>query len=178
MNASQYQDNTSSMKNTASTGYRIRRLNDLVQKTLPDLRGEPDVDKLDMQDYKFVPGDILTMYHRKRDEGEQWRVVTVLDELISIQNLEPGGGLMGKQSPIWQKCDTDKIWLGDIWKNLARTVFRKEAIQKSIQMQNQRAEAAKNAAARAAQEADENAQGEWHGGGAGRSHYQGGQGVA
>jgi hypothetical protein len=36
------------MKNTASTGYRIRRLNDLVQKTLPDFRGEPDVDKLDM----------------------------------------------------------------------------------------------------------------------------------
>ena len=131
-----------------------------------------------MQDYKFVPGDIITMYHRKRDEGEQWRVVTVLDELISIQNLEPGGGMMGKQSPSWQKCDTDKIWLGDIWKNLARTIFRKEAIQKSIQMQNQRAEAAKNAAARAAQEADDNTQGEWHGGGAGRSHYQGGQGAA
>lgn len=123
MTAAQYQqDNTSSiMKNTASTGYRIQRLNDLVKKTLPDLRNEPDIDKLDMQDYKFVPGDILTMFNRKRDEGEQWRVVTVLDELISIQNLEPGGGLMGKQNPSWQKCDTDKIWLGDIWKNLART---------------------------------------------------------
>ena len=45
-------------------------------------------------------------------------------------------------------------------------------------MQNQRAEAAKNAAARTAQEADENAQGECHGGGASRSDIQGGQVVA
>ena len=88
MAQAQYQDNSSMLKNNANLAFRIRRLNELVQKNVPDLRKEPDTDKLDMQDYKFVPGDILTMFHRKRDEGEQYRVVTVLDELISIQIIE------------------------------------------------------------------------------------------
>ena len=51
-----------------------------------------------------------------------------------------------KQNSHWQKCDTDKIWPGDVHKNLDRTIYRKEAMQKAIMQQTQRAEAAKQAA--------------------------------
>ena len=57
---------------------------------MPDLSHEPDLDAVDLQDYKFVTGDIITLYHRKRDDGEQWRVGTVLDEILGLQSLEAG----------------------------------------------------------------------------------------
>jgi len=39
-------------------------------RAVPDLKDEPDLDTMDLQDFKFVKGDIVTLYHRKRDEAE------------------------------------------------------------------------------------------------------------
>lgn len=64
-------------------------MQELLSRAAPDISDEPDIDRIDLQDFKFVPGDTVTVLDRKRDESEQWRVVTVLDEMISLQCLEP-----------------------------------------------------------------------------------------
>lgn len=104
--------------------YRVRRMQELVSQAVPDLSAEPDTDKIDLQDFKFVPGDVVTVLDRKRDESEQWRVVAVLDELISLQSLDPDQGAKGTVR--WQRCDTDKLLLGDTFRLLARTRLRRE----------------------------------------------------
>lgn len=104
--------------------YRVRRVQELANQTVSDLSAEPDIDKIDLQDFKFVPGDVVTVLDRKRDESEQWRVVAVLDELISLQSLDPDQGAKGTVR--WQKCDTDKLLLGDTFRLLARVKMRQE----------------------------------------------------
>lgn len=42
----------------------------MLQGKVPDTSNEPDTDKLDMQDFKYIPGDIVSMYARKREEVE------------------------------------------------------------------------------------------------------------
>ena len=60
-------------------------------RTVADTSSEPDPDRLgphgDLQDFKFLPGDVVTLYHRKRDEADQWRVGVVLDEMVSLYSL-------------------------------------------------------------------------------------------
>lgn len=65
-----YSDQNSMLRNVASATYRTTRLMDLINKTMPDLSHEVDLDAIDMQDYKFNTNDIVTLLHRKRDEGE------------------------------------------------------------------------------------------------------------
>jgi hypothetical protein len=57
-------------------------MQELLRQQVPDLRDEPDPDKIDLQDFKFVPGDVVTRLDRKRDEASRWRVLSVLDEMI------------------------------------------------------------------------------------------------
>ena len=99
-------------------------MQELASQAVPDLSAEPDIDKIDLQDFKFVPGDVVTVLDRKRDESEQWRVVAVLDELISLQSLDPDQGAKGTVR--WQRCDTDKLLLGDTFRLLARARLRRE----------------------------------------------------
>lgn len=84
-----YNDPAAQSRNSLSAAYRVRKMQELLSRAVPDISEEPDPDLIDLQDFKFIPGDVVTVLDRKRDEAEQWRVVTVLDEMISLQCLEP-----------------------------------------------------------------------------------------
>lgn len=45
------------MKNNVVREVRNRRLEQLIKDMQPDLLAEPDIDLIDMQDYKFVVGE-------------------------------------------------------------------------------------------------------------------------
>ena len=47
--------------------YRAKRLQQLIDGTTPDLSQEPDVDLIDLQDYKFVVGEQIEIYQKKND---------------------------------------------------------------------------------------------------------------
>jgi hypothetical protein len=119
----------------------------MLQGKVSDTSHEPDTDKIDLQDFKFVPGDIVTIYERKREEVEQYKVQTVLDEMISLQCVSNERLNMLR----WQACATDKLLLGDVYEALSRTKLRKQLLEERQAAQAARAQAA--AAARA--EADE-----------------------
>jgi len=59
----------------------------MLGRSAIDTHNEPDPDRMDLQDFKFNPGDVVCLYERKRDEAEQWRVQTVLDEMLSLSPL-------------------------------------------------------------------------------------------
>lgn len=79
-----YNDPASNSRSSLSAAYRVRKLHELLANTVADTSGEPDPDRMDLQDFKFLPGEAVALYDRKRDEAEQWRVVTVLDEMVSL----------------------------------------------------------------------------------------------
>lgn len=145
-----YNDPNGAARNGLGAAYRVRKMQELLSQNVSDLGEEPDPDKIDLQDFKFVPGDVVTLLDRKRDEAEQWRVVTVLDEMISLQCLEPDHAAKGTVR--WQRCDTDKLLLGDTYRLLARTRQRRELYE---QRQAQRAEAARTTAGLGRADADE-----------------------
>lgn len=64
-----------------------------------DTKNEPDLDRLDMQDFKFLLGDSVSIYDRKRDDADQYRVITVLDEMISLESFDLDGS--GKKTTRW-----------------------------------------------------------------------------
>jgi hypothetical protein len=68
--------------------FRVSKMKQMLAKQLPDLSNEQDIDKIDFQDFKYVVGDTVTLISRKAEEGHQWRVNAVLDEMISLQLLE------------------------------------------------------------------------------------------
>lgn len=55
-------------KNIVIREARLKRLEQLVNNSQPDLSGEIDIDLVDMQDYKFVYGEIIEMYSRRADK--------------------------------------------------------------------------------------------------------------
>ena len=93
---------------------------------MPDLRDEVDPDRGDLQDYKFLPGDVVYIYDRKRDDGDRWRVASVFDELIS---LGMDGDTQGRVR--WQKCDTDKLVLEEVFDQMAKNRIRRELYEQS-----------------------------------------------
>jgi len=173
---SSYNDPASSSRSSLSASYRERKLHELLANAVPDTSGEPDPDRMDLQDFKFLPGDVVALYDRKRDEAEQWRVVTVLDEMVSLQCLAPDHAAKGQLR--WQACATDKLLLGDTYRQLSRTRVRQELLEQRQASQAARAQAA--AAARA--EADEDMPEDRRGAAAGvprqRPSGQGAQGAA
>lgn len=110
-----------------TAAYRVRKLQDILSKTIEDTSGEPDVDGMDLQDYKFLPGDIVTLLSRKRDEAEQWKVVSVLDELLSLQCVTASSESQVGEAR-WQACGTDKLLLADVHRQLSRTRLRQEVL--------------------------------------------------
>jgi hypothetical protein len=144
-------------------------MQELLSQAVPDLSAEPDTDKIDLQDFKFVAGDVVTVLDRKRDESEQWRVVAVLDELISLQSLDPDQAAKGTVR--WQRCDTDKLLLGDTFRLLARTRLRRELHDSRLA---QRAEQVRSAAGLGRADADEDMDEDRRGG---RTHQRPGQGA-
>lgn len=66
----------------------MRKLQELISKNVLDTKGEADVDKMDLQDYKFVAGDRITLIDRKSENAEEWKVVVVLDEMVSLQSAQ------------------------------------------------------------------------------------------
>lgn len=77
-------DNQNPGRIALTAAYRRHRLSQLLNQTVPDLRNEVDPDRGDLQDYKFLPGDVVYLYDRKREDGDRWRVASVFDELISL----------------------------------------------------------------------------------------------
>jgi len=47
---------------------RLKRLEILLQNKQADLSGEIDIDLVDLQDYKFIPGELFEVYNRKGDK--------------------------------------------------------------------------------------------------------------
>jgi len=89
-NVSQYGMNNlseNSGKRALSAAFRAKKMKDLIQKNIPDTSNEPNLDSIDLQDFKFVPGDKVSLYHRKRDTCDNWMVATVLDEMLCLHSL-------------------------------------------------------------------------------------------
>lgn len=81
-----------------------------------------------MQDFKFYPGDTVTLYSRKKDQAEQWRVTLVLDEILNLSCINSGTeGMIGQMK--WQSCDSQKILFGDTYNRLRRTRLRQEILE-------------------------------------------------
>lgn len=55
-------------KNTIIRESRLKRMDMLVKDALPELLEERDMDLIDLQDYKFVAGEIIEVYTRKQDK--------------------------------------------------------------------------------------------------------------
>lgn len=57
------------VKNLPVREARLKRLELLNKGEIPDMSNEIDMDLVDLQDYKFVPGEIIELYKRKVDRG-------------------------------------------------------------------------------------------------------------
>lgn len=77
-------DNVSASRYNFNSTYRLRKMQELKLKQVPDLSAELDLDRMDFQDFKFEVGDVVTIYNRKLDSASTWRVVQVLDEMLNI----------------------------------------------------------------------------------------------
>jgi hypothetical protein len=113
-------------RSAINAAYRVRRLQELANKQVTDTRNEPDLDRLDMQDFKFLIGDAVSIYDRKREDADQYRVITVLDEMVSLESFDCDSN--NKKTTRWQKCDTDKLLFGETYFNLQRSQVRKEIL--------------------------------------------------
>ena len=79
-----------------ASAYRVRCLQEMLSRQVPDTRDEPDPDRIDLQDFKFYVDDEVTLYHREREEGEQYKVIDVLDEMLSLRCISsPSEGMVG-----------------------------------------------------------------------------------
>jgi len=97
-----HNDPNAAQRNSLGAAYRLGRMQELLRQQVPDLSEEPDPDKIDLQDFKFLAGDVVTRLDRKRDEAGQWRVLSVLDEMIQMECLEPDRASKGvSKDPIW-----------------------------------------------------------------------------
>jgi len=56
-----FQQQNNSVKNRINTGYRFRKLKDMLSRKVKDLSNEPDTDKLDYLDFKFLPNDMISI---------------------------------------------------------------------------------------------------------------------
>lgn len=116
--------NVNSIKHKINSGYRFKKLKEIVSGKIKDLSNEPDIDKLDYQDFKFIPGDLITLQGRKQIEDNwrvdaPWKVTIVLDELIQIVQQVDNGG---RRNQTWQKVDSDKIFFGDLYTRLDKNL--------------------------------------------------------
>lgn len=126
MSALHQYNEVSPARSALNATYRRRRLHSMLSQEVPDLSDEVDPDRGDLQDYKFLPGDTVVLLDRKRDEAEKWRVVAVFDEMISLQSQEPDAARCATR---WQKCDTDKLVLEEVYQQLARARIRRELLE-------------------------------------------------
>jgi hypothetical protein len=76
-------------KNQTVREVRNRRLDLLLKGEVPDLSAEPDMDTIDMQDYKFTVGEQVELYNRKQEKLTYMHVEQVLDEMIYCKMLGP-----------------------------------------------------------------------------------------
>ena len=97
-----HNDPNAAARNGIGAAYRLARMQELLRQQVPDLSEEPDPDKIDLQDFKFNAGDVVTRLDRKRGEAGQWRVLHVLDEMIQMECLEPDRASKGvTKDPTW-----------------------------------------------------------------------------
>jgi hypothetical protein len=59
----------------------------LLKDSQPDLSEEVDFDLIDLQDYKFIQGEVIEIYSKKMDKLSQVQVEQVLDEMINVKYL-------------------------------------------------------------------------------------------
>lgn len=111
-----------------AAAYRVRCLQEMLSRQVADTRDEPDPDRIDLQDFKFYIGDEVTLYHREREEGEQYRVIDVLDEMLSLRCISsPSEGMVGTCR--WEPKDNDELLFGDTYFRLRRTRVRQELLE-------------------------------------------------
>lgn len=124
-------DTASPARGALNAAYRRKRLSQMLSKEVEDLSAEVDPDRGDLQDYKFLPGDVVYIIDRKRDpymnDAERWRVAAVFDEMVSLHVLEPDS--MARGQTRWQRCDTDKLVLEEVHQQLARTRIRRALLR-------------------------------------------------
>lgn len=75
------------------------------------------MDLIDLQDYKFVPGEVIEVYARKLDKVQQVQVEQVLDEMIQVKYLNIQQQDNYQNNLQWYGCDTDKLMPNGTYKN-------------------------------------------------------------
>lgn len=102
--------------------YRVKRLQQILDHSVPDLKEEYDIDTSDMQDHKFAVGEFVDQYYKKNDKVINSVVETVLDEMIYSRHVQSNGNAIdGQAYSSWMGCDTDKFLPGQEHKKLMRT---------------------------------------------------------
>mmetsp|Transcript_4486 Transcript_4486/g.6721 ORF Transcript_4486/g.6721 Transcript_4486/m.6721 type:complete len:94 (-) Transcript_4486:198-479(-) len=93
----------------------------MLSGKIKDENKDPDLDKLDYQDFKYVLGDTIVHLDRTTDEASQGIVIVVLDEMIQyqVQNNDTDNGT--RYNTQWIKCDTDSIMWGNNYFEMTRT---------------------------------------------------------
>lgn len=76
-------------KNICIRDARLKRMEQLMKNEQPDLSGEPDIDLVDLQDFKFVAGEVIEIYYKKMEKDSPVQVEQVLDELIQVKHINP-----------------------------------------------------------------------------------------
>lgn len=89
--------------------YRMKRLQQLLQREVPDLKDEFDVDLADLQDHKFIQGEQFEIYQKKQDRFNTYQVENVLDEMIYAKPSLVGMNEGNQSYNMWISCDTDKL---------------------------------------------------------------------
>lgn len=127
-------------KNTIVRESRLKRMELLIKDVLPDLADERDMDLTDLQDYKFVAGEIIEVYTRKQDKVQQVQVEQVLDEMIQVKylNVQQQEGYQSNLQ--WFGCDTDKLMPNGTYKNQYRN-----RLYEHLYIQQQKLREAQNA---------------------------------
>jgi hypothetical protein len=91
MGMTNFQDSMNTTHTKINSAYRMRKLKEIMSKTVKDLSKEPNVDALDYQDFKFIPGDNINIIRRKDSFNQTplgittYKVITSLDELIYVR---------------------------------------------------------------------------------------------
>ena len=131
MGMTNFQDSMNTTHTKINSAYRMRKLKEIMSKTVKDLSKEPNCDALDYQDFKFIPGDNINIIRRKDSFNQtplgitNYKVITSLDELIYVRAYDENG----RYQNIWQKCDSDKLYFGDLYNNLDKSRTKVEIFE-------------------------------------------------
>ncbi|CDW78729.1 UNKNOWN [Stylonychia lemnae] len=125
-------------KNISIREARQKRMEQLMKGESPDLSTEIDIDLVDLQDFKFVAGEVIEFYYKKMEKDSPVQVEQVLDELIQVKHINPpvnqiDGGYNQSPQIQWIGKDTDKL----LFKGTFQSQYRQEQTQGNTVMRGQ-----------------------------------------